>query len=193
MAENCCPRGLLHRSDMMQHHVDDDAAPRAGSGCGARRMSYDSCEGDLDGGGCGRDPSWCSGDGVPDVLVGSRPQVHAQRATGLRPRHGPRVGSCLIAGSARHKNTNAKVERTNGADLNRRYAVRLCQSTQRRLGPAAAPRSLRHHQLCCCPGRRGAGQLPRGRVACLLRAPDARRWSGRSARCWRPAGPGAAA
>jgi hypothetical protein len=55
-----------------------------------------------------RDMCLRSGDGFPDVLVVDHdgiprlPQGHAM------------MGSCLIVGSAYHKNTNTKVERANG-------------------------------------------------------------------------------
>mmetsp|Transcript_42107 Transcript_42107/g.88010 ORF Transcript_42107/g.88010 Transcript_42107/m.88010 type:complete len:282 (+) Transcript_42107:2479-3324(+) len=97
-----------------------------------------------------RDMCFRSCDGFPDVLVvvGHVPKFTsaAFRACVMG------MGSCLIIGSAYHKNTNAKAERANG--VIRRHAGRLRQRAQGRLGPAAAPRRFRHQQRGLDPGRR---------------------------------------
>ncbi len=62
-----------------------------------------------------------SGDGFPDVLVvDHNPKFTSQVFQAFIKS----MGSCLIVGSAYHKNTNAKVERANGVicDMLRAYA-----------------------------------------------------------------------
>ncbi len=82
-----------------------------------------------------------SGDGFPDVLVVDHDPKFTSEVFRAFVQS---MGSCLIVGSAYHKNTHAKVERANGVGDTLRYAARLRQRAQGRLGPAAAPRCLRH-------------------------------------------------
>ena len=138
-AEHCGPRGLLHPLplpsrrggmigvdwiaglpmteagfDMIQNHVDllsgkVHAVPTRSTATAAEAAAII------------RDLCLRSGDGFPDVLVVD----HDSKFTSDVFRAFVKGwGSCLIVGSAYHKNTNAKVERANGvvSDTLRAYA-----------------------------------------------------------------------
>ena len=68
-----------------------------------------------------RDMCLRSGDGFPDVLVVDHDSKFTSEVFRAFVKS---IGSCLIVGSAYHKNTNAKVERANGviSDTLRAYA-----------------------------------------------------------------------
>jgi len=138
-AEHCGPRGLIHPLplpsrrggmigvdwiaglpataagfDMIQNHVDllsgkVHAVPTRSTATAADAAAII------------RDMCLRSGDGFPDVLVVD----HDSKFTSEVFRAFVKGwGSCLIVGSAYHKNTNAKVERANGviSDVLRAYA-----------------------------------------------------------------------
>ena len=100
--------------DMIQNHVDLLSGKVHAVPTRASATATDAAE-------IIRDMCLRSGDGFPDVLVVDHDPKFTSDVFRAFVRS---MGSCLIVGSAYHKNTNAKVERANGVigDTLRAYA-----------------------------------------------------------------------
>ena len=103
-----------------------------------------------------RDMCLRSGDGFPDVLVVDHDSKFTS-AVFLAFAKG--MGSCLIVGSAYHKNTNAKVERANGviSDTLRAFANGRKDDWDGYLPMQSACGRWRRRYACCWRRHRRSG------------------------------------
>ena len=121
--------------DMIQNHVDLLSGKVHAVATRATASATDAAE-------IIRDMCLRSGAGFPDVLVVDHDPKFTSEVFRAFVKG---MGSCLIVGSAYHKNTNAKVERANGVIGD---TLRLPQRPQGRLGQAAPARLGQAAPVC---------------------------------------------